>query len=785
MTDTIDPSDHPSQIGPYRILDTLGEGGMAVVYLAEQTEPMKRRVALKILKLGMDTKQIVARFESERQALAVMNHPNIEKVFDAGALETGRPYFVMELVHGIPISDYCDTHKLTTAERLRLIVDVCSAVQHAHHKGVIHRDIKPSNILVGVNGGKPQVKVIDFGIAKAVGSRLTDKTLVTRIGQFVGTPQYMSPEQAEMTGLDVDSRTDIYSLGVVLYELLVGALPIELGAVPDQAVPYALRMQEPSKPSTRLTDLGDTQDEVAEARHTDITTLRRELKGDLDWVVMKAMAKDRTRRYETVNALAMDCMRYLRHEPVLARPPSTRYVIGRFVRRNRIAVVAGAIALLAVLIGATLATVGMVRAVNAERVASQEAETARQVSDFLVELFEVSDPGEARGNTITAREILDSGASRIESELVSQPGVQATLMQTMGRVYHKLGLYKEADALLEQAVQSRVSRQDDMAAIAESLQARADLLVDSGDYEEAERLLDDAMEIVDVEGGSRERLASVLNSRAILYRDLARYSDAEASLSRAISVLQVSDTTAQAQVADSLNRLAVVYRRMGRYDDAEPLFHEALEIRQRVFGTDHPAVATTLNSLAILHIRRKEFAQAEALQLRALAIREKTLGELHPDFAKSLNNIGGFYAVQQRLQEAKPYLERALAVREVTLGPDHPSLGENMHNLAVLNLDLENYAEAESWERRAISNKERALEADHPDLALSLHNYANILTRLERYDEAETLFKRVLAMQERTLGADHPARLETINSYADLLNETGREAEAAALPGKQ
>ena len=386
MTDKSASTDHPSKIGPYSILDVLGEGGMAVVYLAQQDKPVTRRVALKILKAGMDSKQVVARFESERQALAVLDHPNIAKIFDGGVTDSGRPYFAMERVRGVPITEYCDNNRLSTNERLRLFMEVCSAVQHAHLKGLIHRDLKPSNILVGVVDNKPQPKIIDFGIAKATSTPLSEATLYTRIGQVIGTPQYMSPEQADLNIIDIDTRSDIYSLGVVLYELLVGAPPLELTAIADQAIRVALREKDPPKPSTRFTDLGDTRDEIAKVRSTVPDDLRRQLKGDLDWIVMRAIEKDRTRRYETANALAMDCRRFLKHEPVLARPPSTAYHLQRFVRRNRLIVTAASIAILAIIAGATVATLGYVRATEAELIARQESATSKKVIDFLVGL---------------------------------------------------------------------------------------------------------------------------------------------------------------------------------------------------------------------------------------------------------------------------------------------------------------------------------------------------------------------------------------------------------------
>ncbi|MEE8201568.1 MAG: protein kinase, partial [Candidatus Acidoferrales bacterium] len=325
----------PERIGPYRILEQLGEGGMGMVYLAQQEQPFRRRVALKIIKLGMDTREVIARFESERQALALMNHPHIARVFDAGTTEQGRPYFVMEHVAGIPITKYCDQHRLSIQERLQLFTQVCQAIHHAHQKGIIHRDIKASNVLVAVEEGKPVPKVIDFGVAKATNQRLTDKTLYTQLGSSIGTPEYMSPEQAESSGLDVDKTTDIYSLGILLYELLVGVFPFNLLMTRFDAMLRTIRDKEPPKLTTRLSSLGEKASEIAKRRHTDIRSLSRKLRGELDWITQKAMEKDRTRRYQTASELAADIGRYLKNEPVLAGPPSVAYRLRKFAVRNK------------------------------------------------------------------------------------------------------------------------------------------------------------------------------------------------------------------------------------------------------------------------------------------------------------------------------------------------------------------------------------------------------------------------------------------------------------------
>jgi WD40 repeat protein/serine/threonine protein kinase len=375
-------------IGRYKLLEKLGEGGMAVVYMAEQTEPIRRKVALKIIKLGMDTKQVIARFEAERQALALMDHPSIAKVLDAGATETGRPYFVMELVTGVSITEYCDKNNLSTRDRLALFVQVCNAVQHAHQKGIIHRDIKPSNVMVTHHDGKPVPKVIDFGIAKATNQRLTEKTLFTRYAHIVGTPAYMSPEQAELSDLDIDTRTDIYSLGVLLYELLTGMTPFseeELRKAGYIEMQRVIREQEPAKPSTKLSTLGETLTDIAKHRGCTPDLLRKAIRGDLDWIVMKSLEKDRARRYETANSLMQDLERHLNNEPVLARPPGTAYRFQKLVRRNKGIFVAVVVVAAALMIGLMVSVVSLVREQHARRIAvtAQEREAAlRYASDM-------------------------------------------------------------------------------------------------------------------------------------------------------------------------------------------------------------------------------------------------------------------------------------------------------------------------------------------------------------------------------------------------------------------
>ncbi|MGD8868583.1 MAG: serine/threonine-protein kinase [Gemmatimonadales bacterium] len=737
-------SEHPQRIGPYRLLQVLGEGGMGQIFEAEQTEPVRRRVALKLIKLGMDTRQVVARFEAERQALAVMEHPNIAKVLDAGATEMGRPYFVMELVRGIPLTDYCDTHKLSTRERLELFLRVCHAIQHAHQKGVIHRDLKPSNVLVMEQDGQPTPKVIDFGIAKAISQQLTERTLVTQFGQAIGTPAYMSPEQADASGLDVDTRTDIYSLGIMLYELLVGRLPIdpaEVG-VPVFIARLVARETDPLTPSARFGSLAEQAKTIARLRHSDTSALRRELKGDLDWIVMKAMEKDRSRRYETANGLAMDIQRYLNSEPVVARPPSASYRIGKFVKRHRVPVAAAALLLVSLIAGMGVTAAALMRATRAERRAAQEAEAANQVADFLVGLFKVSNPSEALGNTITAREILDKGAERIATELDDQPVVQARMMETMGLVYLDLGLYDTSRRLLEEAVTLR----------------------------EAEF------------GSDSPELATSLGRLAELNREEGNYARAESLYMRTLAIHERhADEIGDSALAVTLSGVGALYWSQARYDEAEPVLQRARRLYEDVLGPDHPSVANILSSLAVVHWARGEYAEAEPLLERSLEIRERTLGPDHPETAGTLNNLGALHWTLKQYDEAERFYLRAKEIYERTMGPDHPLTAAAYNNLGETYWALGRYGESNAYFMRALSIKQQVLAADHPSLAITLNGLANLRRDEGNASEAEALYKRALGIRERVFGPESGQVVETLTDYATLLRAQSRDDEAARL----
>ena len=555
---------------------------------------------MKLIKWGMDTKEVVARFESERQALALMNHPSIASVYDAGASEQGRPYFAMEFVRGEPITTYCDRHRLPVGERLEFFTQVCEGVQHAHQKGIIHRDIKPSNILVTIRDDKPVPKIIDFGVAKAISQRLTERTVYTELGELIGTPEYMSPEQAEMSGLDIDTRSDVYSLGVVLYELLVGTQPLDsTKRVGFDEMRKRIREEEPSRPSTRLRSLGDSSTVAAWDRRMEIPTLERLLRGDLDWITMKALEKDRTRRYSSPSELAADLGRHLRHEPVVAGPPSTWYRTGKFIRRHRLGVAVG-LALVGV-----LATVAVLMTVQAARIArerdraEQEAVKAKAVNAFMQETLGSANPYEGVGREVTVLEVLKEAEKKIDDAFASQREIQAAVQSTIGMTYRQLGHYEEAEPLLRSALEIRKSvlgpTHPD---VAESLIEMANLLQDEGDYEGAEPLY-------------REALAMG-----------HKFSEDTATATR-------------------LNNLAILLKDQGDYKGAEPLYREALAMDRKLLGAEHPSVADKLNNLANLLSDKGDYEAAEPLYREALAIHRRALGEEHPGVSHRPEQPGG------------------------------------------------------------------------------------------------------------------------------------------------
>ncbi|HEV2971348.1 MAG TPA: serine/threonine-protein kinase [Pirellulales bacterium] len=795
-------------IGPYKLLEQIGEGGFGVVFTAEQSKPIQRKVALKIIKPGMDTRQVIARFEAERQALALMDHPNIAKVLDAGTTASGQPYFVMELVRGVPVTEYCDEKKLATRDRLELFVAVCQAVQHAHQKGIIHRDIKPTNVLVTLHDGRPVIKVIDFGVAKATGQELTDKTLFTGFTQMIGTPLYMSPEQAEMSGLDVDTRSDIFSAGVLLYELLTGTTPFDsqrLKSASFDELRRIIREEEPSRPSTRLTTLAlEAASTVGTQRKSDPRQLSRLFRGELDWIVMKCLEKDRARRYETASALGADVERYLSDEPVQAAPPSARYRLRKFAHKHRAALATAAVTGLLLMVGAAVSTWQAVRATWAEEKmgsalseakqakalmedALKESEEARRqaeaVTNSLVKLFRSADPRED-GRVIRLADLLDHAAVELDANFTDSSNLKADLLATLGFTYQGLRLYARAGEMFEKA---RALRQATLGPDhPKTLMAMRELawaLRGTGRLDEAIALAEEALRRQRAKLGASHRdtllTASILGDA---YRMAARPDEAIRLLEPSLELCKTKLGKSDDVTFQTMNNLALAYQVAGRLPEAMELFKQSLALMKDTLGRDHPQTLNTTNNLAEIYLAVGQPGQVMAILEESLPACKARCGPDHPLTVTGTYELAAAYEATDQPAKARQLLLESATSMPDQYGPDTLEPAGALAELGRRYLLQKRYTLAESILRECLAvRKQKMPDAWTTFDAKSLLGSA--LLGQQKLDKAGPLLIQALDEMkecEATMPASgKPHLAEAIERIVLFYEVTGKPDDAA------
>jgi tetratricopeptide (TPR) repeat protein/predicted Ser/Thr protein kinase len=783
VSDTEQPAEDvkwlPRQIGHYEIVRVVGEGGMGVVYEARQENPA-RTVALKVIRPGLASGHVVRRFHYEAAMLGRLQHPGIACIYEAGTAEieaeqgpaTRRSFFAMEFVHGEPLNAHASDRKLSIRERLQIVARICDAVQHAHQKGVIHRDLKPKNILVDASG---QPKILDFGIARAVDASARTATWETHAGQLIGTLPYMSPEQVVGDPAEIDTRSDVYALGVILYELLSGEPPYKLDS---KSIPEAARVIHDQQPPR-------------------LGSINRDLRGEIETIVAKALEKDKIHRYQSALALAADIRRFLAGEPIEAKSDSGWYLLRKTLARYRAAV--GIAAAFVVLITAATIALGiMYRGQTLARAAEEQqrrlAETnearakdetakAKAVIGLLQDMLSSASPYEEKGPDYTVRQLLDDFVAGLHDQLADQPEVEATVRQTVGKTYGALGLYADAERQLRAAldIQQRLLEDQHPDVIA-SRNALAELLIRTGQHAEAEQHLRIALEAARrCWDAPHEQIATILNNLALVLQARGAYDEAEALLRDTLAIRRQLLGDVHEHVAVSLNNLAVLLRIKGDYAGAEPLYREALAIRRRLFGNEHPHVATSLNNLALLLHHRGQYDEAEALYREALAIVRKTLPAGHPDIANILNSLAGLLQLRGDLDGAETLFREALAIRRKALPAQHPAVARSLSNLGTVLRYKGECAEAEALYREALAIVRAALPEDHPVIAARMENLALLLVEQRRLAEAEALLREALAIRQKALPSGDRALAETESKLGGCLTLAGRYDEAEAL----
>ena len=724
-------------IGQYKLLSLLGEGGFGSVYLAEQSAPMQRRVAIKLIKPGMDSRSVLARFEAERQALALMDHPSVAKVFDGGLTPHGRPFFVMELVRGEPITRYCDLERMSVDERVWLMIQVCAAVQHAHIKGVLHRDLKPSNILVSQVDGKPLPRVIDFGVAKALNQRLSESTIHTEMGQMIGTPEYMSPEQARGSA-DVDTRADIYALGAILYELLTGVTPVDLKdsrSAGYASVERTIEEIQPAAPSQRLSQLMRAG-QIPKSRAIEVPTIMKRVRGELDWIVLKCLEKERSRRYDSAAALAEDLDRYLNDEPVHAGPPSATYRASKFVRRHRVAVSASVMVALALLIGVIGAGYGFARAKLEAEAASRARDESETVTTFLTQMIHSVQPDES-GRDATVRQVLDESAPRLAKDFAGRPTVEARLRQAVGLSYWSLGELEEAEKHLPRVVELRnqtlgPNHEDTLVAISNL----ASLRLEQGRLVEAEDLLNQSIDgLTKTLGDDHRTTLGALNNLAVIYARRGMSDRALAMYRRVYEGQKRARGAEHEHTLGALVNLADLLADMSRFNEAEPLLRQAVKAWERAHGSDAPGTLLALHSVGMFEMNRGHLDDAELTIKRVVEGRTRTYGENHIETLSALANLGIIHNKQGKSVEAEANLASAWNGLRTTLGDGHPT---TLLVLAELTATLDSQgwpARTQSIVQQIVGSARALARADLP--ASNLNDLAWTLLHIKPVEQSD------------------------------------------------
>lgn len=772
-----------NRIGPYRVLRTLGVGGMGEVYLAERADAeFEQQVAIKVVRSGALARGVQSRLKVERQILAQLDHPNIAHLLDGGTLPDGTAYIVMEYVDGAPIDAFCDSNRLDVAARLRLFQTVCAAVHYAHQNLIVHRDLKPSNILV-TTAGVP--KLLDFGIAKLLDDRQARQhtVAVTQADIRVMTPDHASPEQVR--GHAITTSSDVYVLGVLLYKLLAGTSPFVIPSMRLTDIERAICEKDPPPPSVAVkhADSADAPG-VAEARNTSGNRLQRTLRGDLDNIVFMAMRKEPERRYGSSQQMASDIQRYLEGKPVIARRDTLSYRATKFVRRHWLPVAAGVSALFLVVAFATTTYIQSLRiAAERDRVAEQrehaerERVRAEEISSFLVNLFKLSDPEENRGNQVTARELLDSSAKRLRAELQDQPETKAALLATVGAVYDSLGQYKDAlpilnESLALQPLSHDKSRIDTMLELGRARLGAGDLTGAEAPVQEALRLARSDF------GAASQESGLALWALGRLRHQQGAFADAKDLYNRSLDILETTSAP-PTDVSALLDDLAQVYAREQQWAVAKQTYQRALEIDRHVLGDDHPRVAMHLHNLAVVAQNMGDLKQAEALYRDAIRRKEHVYGVGDPQTAAAKGNYGLLLQREGRLAEAEPLLRSALALTLAQYGPNNYIVGYARVSLAMLLHDKGDFSEAEDEFRQALAIYDKSLPADHQWRAAALMHLAYLLVDRGKPDEALALSEQSLKIWTATSSASGPRAAEAHAIHADVLAHLGRSREAA------